>query len=121
MVAIPDPPILGYSFTALVTANPNALLPGNFLDQEYNRVFNCLDDIIAALHVSLNADGTLNGSSVNAIVQALVGAAVIAASPYPAGTASFLTQLNAAAAVLPTVRPAPGGGVWKNGDFICVE
>lgn len=75
MVAIPSPPVLGYSFTGLTVSNPNALLPGNFLDQEYNRAFNCLDDIIAVLHVSLNADGTLNGTAANAILTAAVAAA----------------------------------------------
>lgn len=70
MVAFPVAPILGYSFTSFSTTNPAGQQPGAQLDAEFNRADAAIGGILTALAVSLNADGTLKSSAVDAAITA---------------------------------------------------
>ena len=73
MAALPSAPVLGTSFTAISTNNPSQQQPGNLIDAEFNRTNAAVASILAALAVSLNADGTLNSAAVEQAYDALSG------------------------------------------------
>lgn len=92
-VAIPNPPVLGTSFTSFSATNPTAQQPGVNLDQEFNNTNRAVGALIAAVLASLNADGTLKSSAVQAAY------AAGSASPSSGGT-NIADAPSAASAVL---------------------
>jgi hypothetical protein len=64
MTALPNPPVLGFSFTSFSANNPSGQQPGANLDAEFNRTNAAVTQLLTVLAVSINTDGTLNTAAV---------------------------------------------------------
>lgn len=96
--ALPAPPVLGTSFTAISTNNPTQQQPGPLLDAEFNRTNSAVNSIIQYLKVSVNADGTLSSAAVETGYEQALAAGLITGSPTTGnpGSSDVAGTLNAA-------------------------
>jgi hypothetical protein len=103
---IPSAPVLGYSFTANSTNNPTSQQPGVQLDAEFNRSNGAITDLIDAVSVSLNADGSLKSSAVQAAYAAGSGGSGNIINIFNAPSAASALLAQAWAEYLPGELPA---------------